>query len=226
MTELENQEIKKRARRRLVGSIALVILAAIVLPIMMDHEPHSSVQDIQVTIPDRNVAAGMARGAPASETITAPLDDAPAVPAGAADKPAVPSTMPLPGAPASPATASDAPVSPPAAAVAPAPARPVAPAPRPAVPSAEEEARVKAILSGQTPPPRPEAFVIQIGAFSDASKATRLAAELKAKGFPAYTELVGGVTRVRVGPINGRSAADASAARLKAAGHQAVIQPR
>ena len=85
---------------------------------------------------------------------------------------------------------------------------------------------MRAILSGQPVPPRGEAFVLQVGAFSDAAKAARLADELKAKGFPAYTERAGNVTRVRVGPISGRAAADSTASRLKASGHQAVLQAR
>ncbi len=85
---------------------------------------------------------------------------------------------------------------------------------------------MRAILSGQAVPPRGESFVLQIGAFSDAAKAARLAEELKAKGFAAYTERAGNVTRVRVGPIAGRAAADSAAARLKSAGHRAVLQPR
>lgn len=85
---------------------------------------------------------------------------------------------------------------------------------------------MRAILSGQAVPSRGESFVLQVGAFSDAAKAARLADELKAKGFQAYTERAGNVTRVRVGPIAGRSAADAAASRLKSSGHQAVLQPR
>lgn len=212
MSELENQEIKKRARRRLVGAIALVIVAAIVLPLTMDHEPHSSVQDIQVTIPDRNAAAGLARGPAAGEAITAPLDDVPATGQASADKAAPPPGVPVPGAPASAPVAADAPAS--------------SSAVPPSAASAEEEARVKLILGGQTPAPRSEAIVIQVGAFSDAGKAARLVAELRAKGFAAYTEGVGDVIRVRVGPLTSRSEADAAIARLKAAGHQAVIPPR
>ncbi|MHB1374899.1 MAG: SPOR domain-containing protein, partial [Thauera sp.] len=123
-------------------------------------------------------------------------------------------------APAAPVARSEPP---PASASA--PARPT-PEPRATAPSVEEEARVRAILSGQPVPPRGESFVLQVGAFSDAAKAARLADELKAKGFAAYTERAGNVTRVRVGPIAGRAAADSAASRLKVAGHQAVLQPR
>src|SRR5512145_2914918 len=50
----EQTELKKRARRRLVGASALVLLAAVVLPMVMDHEPRPVNQDIQVRIPSQD----------------------------------------------------------------------------------------------------------------------------------------------------------------------------
>lgn len=230
MSDAENLEIKKRARRRLVGAVALALLAAVVLPMVMDQEPHPAVQDIQITIPDREAAGEARRSAPADDAqaqaaaVPIPEDEALA----ASEKPVAPAAEPP--ARAAPEVAA---VAPPARASTPTPppAQPPAPArsepaPPPLTRSAEEEARVKAILSGQAVPPRGEGFVIQVGAFSDAAKASRLTDDLKAKGFQAYTERAGNVTRVRVGPIAGRAAADAAVTRLKAAGHQGVIQPR
>lgn len=43
--------LKKRARRRLIGAVALALLAAIVLPMVMDHQPAPQLKDIQVRIP-------------------------------------------------------------------------------------------------------------------------------------------------------------------------------
>lgn len=234
MSDADNLDIKKRARRRLVGAVALALLAAVVLPMIMDQEPHPAIQDIQITIPDRDAAGGPRRTPLASEAqapaaaVPVPEDDEVA----AGDKTAHPPTVEAPAKPA-PEVAAAPPPRAAAAPVAPQPARSEPPATartepesRPVAPSAEEEARVRAILSGQAVPPRGESFVIQVGAFSDAAKAARLADDLKTKGFQAYTERAGNVTRVRVGPIAGRAAADAAAARLKAAGHQAVLQPR
>ncbi|MCK2088149.1 SPOR domain-containing protein [Thauera aromatica] len=223
MSDADNLEIKKRARRRLVGAIALALLAAIVLPMTMDQEPHSPVQDIQITIPDREAATGLQRPL----TVASPPADI-APPPEEEDRVVAPGDKPAP-----PVDAPPAPVPKPASAAAPpsvpkpeAPALPAPePRPLPAAP-AEEEARVRAILSGRPVPPRGESFVVQIGAFSDAAKAARLVEQLKAKGFPAYTEAAGSVTRVRVGPVPGRSAAEAVAARLEAGGHQAVLQAR
>lgn len=46
-------DLKKRARRRLVGSAALALLAAIVLPMVMDHEPRPPSPDVQIRIPSQ-----------------------------------------------------------------------------------------------------------------------------------------------------------------------------
>jgi DedD protein len=49
-----DEQLKKRARRRLVGAIALVLFAVIVLPMVMDHEPRPSGPEIQVRIPSQD----------------------------------------------------------------------------------------------------------------------------------------------------------------------------
>lgn len=213
MSDADNLEIKKRARRRLVGAAALALLAAIVLPMAMDQEPQLSSQDIQISIPDRDATASQARPiAPSQPAVASEPDVAPAPveqPPGNSPPPAVAATSPVP-----------APVAEAPAAV-----------PKPtASPSREEEAaRVKALLSGAAVPAAvasSESFVIQIGAFSDEAKASALAAELKKKGFAAYTENAGKVTRVRVGPVPARSDAEKLAAKLRSQGHNAVLAAR
>ncbi len=56
MTESSDPQIqlKKKARRRLVGAIAFAGLAAVVLPMVMDDEPRQHVQDVQVRIPGQD----------------------------------------------------------------------------------------------------------------------------------------------------------------------------
>jgi len=54
MADTDSQiDLKKRARRRLVGSAALALAAAIVLPMVMDHEPRPPSQDVQIRIPSQ-----------------------------------------------------------------------------------------------------------------------------------------------------------------------------
>jgi DedD protein len=232
VSEADTLEIKKRARRRLVGAIALALLAAIVLPMMMDEEPHPSIQDIQVSIPDRDKAATGRRAstpesASAPVAVAVPEDDevvAADKPATAAEKAPDAADKPAPASSNVPAKPASEPSRPPSAT----PARPPAAAatPEPRRPSSDEEARLRALIDGKASPARGDSYVLQIGAFSDAVKAAKLVDDLRARGFPAYTERAGSVTRVRVGPVAGRADADATAARLKAAGHAAVLQAR
>lgn len=47
-------QLKKRARRRLVGAVAFAGLAAVVLPMVMDEEPKRPIQDVQIRIPGQD----------------------------------------------------------------------------------------------------------------------------------------------------------------------------
>lgn len=221
MSDAEHLEIKKRARRRLVGAIALALLAAIVLPVMMEQEPRPTTADIQITIPDRNAGAEPARPATAlpdgtsfPTVVPGPEEQMPAAAAEPAPAPAelVPPTAATPAPDAEPPSKTARPEAGKAEA-----AR--------AESAAAEAARARAILEGKEVP-RGDSFVLQIGAFSDADKAERLAAELKKQGFAAYTEPAGKVVRVRVGPVAGRSAADKAAVQLKTLGFSTVITAR
>mgnify|MGYP000320023004 FL=1 len=74
-------DLKKRARRRLVGSAALALAAAIVLPMVMDHEPRPPSQDVQIRIPSQegsNFTSRVINGkapAPAQPVASAALDE-------------------------------------------------------------------------------------------------------------------------------------------------------
>jgi len=53
--EQQNVEtLKKRGRRRLVGAVALVLLGVIVLPMVFDPEPKSTLPPVSVRIPGEN----------------------------------------------------------------------------------------------------------------------------------------------------------------------------
>ncbi len=127
----------------------------------------------------------------------------------------------------------------------PAPAEPAA-KPEPVKPSrpeisSSEAARARALLEGRTVPPVSVAtatpsdaltqegrFVVQVGAFADAAAAQEVKEKLERAGFKAFTQAVttseGKRTRVRVGPLQGRSDADKAAARIKGMGLAASVQ--
>ena len=98
-------QLKKRARRRLVGAVAFAVFAAVVLPMVMDQEPKQPVQDVEIRIPgqdEKPFTPKFAAGTPAAEAAKpAPLEPAAApVTAEPAPKPAEP---PVPAKPATPA---------------------------------------------------------------------------------------------------------------------------
>ncbi|PTD97443.1 SPOR domain-containing protein [Pseudothauera lacus] len=230
--DTDNLELQKRSRRRLVGAAALALLAAIVLPMVMDEEPLSPVQDIQITIPERDgelsrPIGGRAPQAAEAEIAPPPQEAAPPAAERAAVTPAAPPVAAVAPAPVviTPPTPGSSPPAPPAPAAAQAP-RPAQPAP--ATPPEDESARVRAILEGRVAAPVSSSgsYVVQIAAFGDPANAEALAADLKKKGFVAYTEKAGNVTRVRVGPFTARGEADAAAGRLRELGQNPVVTAR
>jgi DedD protein len=49
--------LKRRGRRRLVGAVALVLLAVIVLPMVLDQEPRPTVPPVSVRVPGEDEVA-------------------------------------------------------------------------------------------------------------------------------------------------------------------------
>ncbi len=78
--------------------------------------------------------------------------------------------------------------------------------------------------------PALQGFAVQIGVFGDKAKADELIAQLKAKGFAAFSERVitpsGSTLRVRVGPILKRPDADKTKAEIKTKlGFDGIVVP-
>jgi DedD protein len=214
-------ELKKRSRRRLVGAIALALLAIVVLPMVMDHEPRQSAQDIQVRIPSQDAGGFTSRILPAKPMAT-PLP--PAEPESKAE--AKPETKPEAKAEAKTPEAAKPETKPAAKPPEPvkAPEKPVAkpaePAKQPDKEAAKaEEARAKAALNGAAVS---DQWVVQLGAYKEAANVKQLTAKLKQMGLPSYTEHFdspqGARTRVRAGPFKTRDAADKARERIKTIG--------
>lgn len=121
----------------------------------------------------------------------------------------------VPSEPAIAPDAADVPASPPTPPPAPkSPPEPLkAASPKPA-PKSQPSA------SGTTPAPQArsvpasETFVVQLAALSDAASADALKGRAALAGLPAYTDKLGGLTRVRVGPYSSREAAETAAKKL------------
>ena len=193
----EELQLKKRARRRLVGAIVLVAAVAALLPMVLDSEPKPTSQDINIQIPSPDAKGGFA---------------AKVVP------------VPAPAGKAAPAAKVEAKV--PAAPVAPAPDDQkelvVTPMPKP-VPKPPEKAPEKAIALK----PGPGTFFIQVIALAEADKAKQVQQQIIDAGIRSYTEVVaagnGKVTRVRAGPFATREEAERARAQLATVGLEGKV---
>jgi DedD protein len=83
-------QIKKKARRRLVGAVAFCALAVLVLPIVMDQEPAPPAQDVEIRIPGQDERPFQPRVAPSPPDIAPP----PASTSTSASTPSAPVTPP------------------------------------------------------------------------------------------------------------------------------------
>jgi DedD protein len=90
---------KKRARRRLIGAVALVLGAVVLLPMVFDSEPKNASDDLSVEIPSQNSSFNPAQPVTASSASGSVTATAPATP------PAAQSTL-VPGVPLTPAESS------------------------------------------------------------------------------------------------------------------------
>lgn len=187
--ELSDEELnlKIKARRRLIGAVALTLAVVVVLPMVLESEPKSSGQDIELRIPSPEDVPPLIPAMPApepepivepaaSDVAVAPISPAPVMVA-APEKPAIePSALPKPAA-------SPAPVE------------------KPVVSTENVAAGVS--------------YVLQVGAYSNTSTAKKQYAQLKSWGFKVYTEKSGNTTRVRVGPYAERDKVDKVAKLLE-----------
>lgn len=219
---------KKRARRRLIGAVALVLAVVIGLPMILDSEPKPLADDIAIHIPSRDSAPPIApaRAASGEDDKLASLDareeminPAPA-PAGAAV--AEPGSKPTPVQPTTTTPSRTAGVandagpagthSAPAATAAPRPNPNGAPAEAGASSARSDDgARALALLEGRAEPraaekaaekadKKAEKYVIQVAALASQEKVNELQGKLKTAGIQSYTQKVAteGGERTRV----------------------------
>lgn len=218
-------QLKKRARRRLVGAIALALLAVIALPMVMDREPRLSSQDIQVRIPSQD-STGLTAKVVAGKPVATPLS---AAETKAAAGPVAAPAAETKGKP-------EAVVAAPAAAVVASKPAPTAPAPatRPAEKSASAEKPAiaeKKVESAEKPAPDASGqWVVQLGAYKEAGNVSVLLSKLKGVGVPAYTEKFespqGPRTRVRAGPFASQDAAEKARTKIKIVGVDGPVAPK
>jgi DedD protein len=240
---------KKRARRRLIGAIALVLAVIIGLPMILDSEPKPLSGDIAIQIPSKEAVAPGAQSPHAavkSGSPAAALDaneqivEAPAAkpdqnrqsvakPETAAPPPAAQNNSPESGktGAAKAAAAASAVTAPDASAE--------------AKKKAEDAARARAILEGKAPAANATVanatgtakpagkVVVQVAALSTQEKVDELQKKLKDAGLKSYTEKVntssGVWIRVRLGPFANDAAAEKVRAQLLKIGLNGKLLP-
>lgn len=231
----EEQNIKSRARRRLIGAVALALAVVVVLPMVLDSEPKVTGQDIDLRIPvsdkvgefvpavsaveqvavepaasqvgDSAVAVSGKIGksevvAEAGTAVVKPVDVKPAEPAEIKKSEAKPAE-PKPAESKKPDEKADA--------------KKAEPKP------AESKSRAAEPKKADAKSDDKASYIVQVGAFSNAATAAQEADKLKGWGFKAYTEQIGGTTRVRVGPYSERGKADEVRALLEKHGQHPVV---
>lgn len=206
----EELQLKKRARRRLVGAIVLVTAVAVLLPMILDSEPRPTTQEINIQIPSPD--AGVLSAKPMQLKPAAPMP-APVEKSEAPQSTVMAETKSEPQPEAKPA------------------AKP-APKPTAAKSVAKPPAKTPAVTAVKEPPKAEAdgAFVIQVVALSDTAKAKELQAKIAGGGMKAYTEVVqtehGPVTRVRIGPYASREAAEKGRQQLQGMALDGKVVPK
>lgn len=223
-SEAHAEDLRGRARQRLIGALALVVAAVIVVPMLIQSEPEPSPETPVVVpavppIPEPSLASGQP---PASETG--------AEQGLSVDTPALPVTEPVAETPAAqqPDVAADSPEAPskPEPKPEPKPEAKPEPKPKPTASDRTDDGSVAiALLEGRKPTSPPPAatkgnFVVQIAAYTSQKDAQARRDSLIAAGVTnAFVESASpdgkSTYRLRVGPFTTREAAQAAQTRLR-----------
>lgn len=209
---VEEIQLRKRARRRLIGAVTLVAVMVTVLPMVLDDEPKPVGQDIAINIPSQQSADFPLKAAkPVS-----PPEQPVSLPAPPQVQPEKPPSPAKPAAPAVPVSkmAESKPVSAPVK-------KEDKPADKPKPPEKPAEAKP----AGKAPEAQSGGtYVVMLGAFLSEDNAKQRQARLKELGIKYYLEKIkspaGEKTGVRAGPYASRQEAEHALSRLKAAGIQ------
>jgi len=236
----EELQLKKRARRRLVGAIVLVSVVAVVLPLVLDSEPRQPSEKVKIQIPstDSGELKPQSPSATPSAAKGVPEPTANGDVTAKADLPTtsdVPAKVDTPAKQEAPAVTSEPPPTTPdrtAASTAPTDsaqgATNLAAADR-----ATDVSNAKPAAKGAPPAKSAAAngaYVVQVAALADAGRVKALEKRMTKAGVKTYTEVVttntGQVTRVRAGPYATKDAAEKARAQLKKVGLEGKIVPK
>ena len=219
-TGQDEQQLKRRAMRRLTIALALIAAAIAALALLDRYNAAQKKPEIPPS-------------PPASQALPVPGEQPPTAQS--------PPPKPLPAAPPSaqpppppPVVSNETVIPPESARPAPKPGReaheaapPAAPkptspwtteAPKSAAKPAEIPAPAKPPVAPAVETAAPKGYLVQVGVFSTPANAAKLIAKLAEKNIPSHTE-----TRVVVGPFKDRAEADAVNQQIKGMGLQGIV---
>ena len=191
MARLKNEQdllLRKRARRRVVGSVVLVIMAIIFLPMILERVPEQEGKEVEIIIHSENLLDKSSEIIFQNKSVedTVPVSIEPNIGSNTSQEIIIELEQ--------------------------------------LTKKEKAESKHKDKKSIITI----ERFVVQLGAFSDATKAKNQERSLESNGIKkAYTEMIKNenikVTRVRVGPFSTREAAEKEQKKLKELGVNGVV---
>jgi len=186
----------RRVKERLVGASILLVLIVLIVPeLLSGPAPSPATRTEPVT-------------EPITEPITEPVRNVTVDLATRKPQAPEPASAPPEEAPSTPAASAAEPAP---------PLETQPPAPNSALPAAKQAAGAG------------HAWSVQLGSFASHANADKLVRQLKAQGFPVFV-LPGGSGaslryKVRVGPLNDRTAATQAVAKLNSSGHTGTLVP-
>ena len=219
-------------KERVIGAIALVVIAVLVVPVFLDGpSTEAEIVSESVTLPGQNEQSRK------RQTIVLERDRDQPVPVSgsrnlqattAAEKLAADDAARKAAAAAAQSDAQSATESA-AKAKAPPPEKDEAGPPKTEAATTVAKADVKAALPGPTSESTTGMWAVQLGSFSNQANAERLAADLRKSGYAAFLSQLntssGSLHRVRIGPQKDRESAEAVAGKLNGDGHKGQVVP-
>ena len=221
MARVENEQdllLRKRARRRLVGSVVLVIIAIIVFPMILERAPKQEGKEIEIIIPSENLPDE-------SSSVVAPEDSVPDTESASINATTGSGTESnttkevITEAEQITEKKSDLLI------------KPVQKKKEQAGRAVGSKGDSESNHKNKKPIVTIKKFVVQLGAFSDSTKAKRQQRNLTSNGIKkAYTETIKNknteVTRVRIGPFYTHEAAEKEQKKLKKLGINGVVMSK
>lgn len=200
--------MERALKERIIGAVVLVAVVVLVVPVFLDGPPADG-----QTVTERVPLPGQTRQSMQTVVLNrdrdAPVPSPTVEPVQPAANEAVPEVRETNVAEQTQAASEPAPAS-----------------------REEPEQETASDGAAESPPPATSStgmWAVQLGSFSQADNAEKLAAGLRKQGFAAFLSQVdagsGQLHRVRIGPQKDRAAAEAMAARLATAGHTGQVVP-